>query len=98
MKFNVNQQELQQAQQMQIMLQQNPQNPALIAQANALTSKINARKAKLIAEMTKDYMEEEQKVLNEFGGDPLVKLKSRELDIKARADEANELTMRVELV
>ena len=82
------QQELQQAQQMQMMLQQNPQNPQLIAQANALTTKINARKAKLIAEMTKDYMEEEQKVLNEFGGDPLVKLKSRELDIKARADEA----------
>ena len=82
------QQELQQAQQMQIMLQQNPQNPQLIAQANALTTKINARKAQLIAEMTKDYMEEEQKVLNEFGGDPLVKLKSRELDIKARADEA----------
>ena len=82
------QQELQQAQQMQMMLQQNPQNPQLIAQANALTTKINARKAQLIAEMTKDYMEEEQKVLNEFGGDPLVKLKSRELDIKARADEA----------
>jgi len=82
------QQELQQAQQMQMMLQQNPQNPALIAQANALTSKINARKAKLIAEMTKEYMEEEQKILTEFGGDPLLKLKSRELDIKARADEA----------
>ena len=82
------QQELQQAQQMQMMLQQNPQNPQLIAEANALTSKINARKAKLIAEMTKDYMAEEQKILTEFGGDPLLKLKSRELDIKARADEA----------
>ena len=82
------QQELQQAQQMQMMLQQNPQNPELIAQANALTSKINARKAKLIAEMTRDYMAEEQKILTEFGGDPLLKLKSRELDIKARADEA----------
>ena len=82
------QQELQQAQQMQMMLQQNPQNPELIAQANMLTSKINARKAKLIAEMTKEYMDEEQKILSEFGGDPLIKLKSRELDIKARADEA----------
>ena len=38
--------------------------------------------------MTKDYMDEEQKILTEFGGDPLLKLKSRELDIKARADEA----------
>ena len=82
------QQELQQAQQMQMMLQQNPQNPQLIAQANALTTKINARKAQLIADMTKDYMAEEQKILTEFGGDPLLKLKSRELDIKARADEA----------
>ena len=82
------QQELQQAQQMQQMLQMNPQNPELIAQANALTSKINARKAKLIAEMTREYMAEEQKILTEFGGDPLLKLKSRELDIKARADEA----------
>ena len=82
------QQELQQAQQMQMMLQQNPQNPQLIAEANALTSKINARKAKLIAEMTKEYMDEEQKILSEFGGDPLIKLKSRELDIRARADEA----------
>ena len=44
------QQELQQAQQMQMMLQQNPQNPQLIAQANALTTKINARKAQLIAD------------------------------------------------
>ena len=58
------QQELQQAQQMQMMLQQNPQNPQLIAQANALTTKINARKAQLIADMTKDYMAEEQKNLD----------------------------------
>ena len=80
--------ELQQAQQMQQMLQQQPQNQQLIQQANLLSQKINARKAVLIAEMTKDYMDEEQKILTEFGGDPLLKLKSRELDIKARADEA----------
>ena len=82
------QQELMQAQQMQQMLQMNPNNQELINQANALTTKINARKAILIAEMTKDYMMEEQKILTEYGGDPLLKLKSRELDIKARADEA----------
>ncbi len=80
--------ELIQAQQMQQMLQQQPQNQQLIQQANLLSQKINARKAVLIAEMTKDYMDEEQKILTEFGGDPLLKLKSRELDIKARADEA----------
>jgi hypothetical protein len=82
------QQELMQAQQMQQMLQANPNNQDLINQANMLTNKINARKAILIAEMTKDYMMEEQKILTEYGGDPLLKLKSRELDIKARADEA----------
>ena len=82
------QQELMQAQQMQQMLQANPNNQELINQANMLTNKINARKAILIAEMTKDYMMEEQKILTEYGGDPLLKLKSRELDIKARADEA----------
>ena len=82
------QQELMQAQQMQQMLQANPNNQELINQANILTNKINARKAILIAEMTKDYMMEEQKILTEYGGDPLLKLKSRELDIKARADEA----------
>jgi hypothetical protein len=82
------QEELMQAQQMQQMLQANPNNQELINQANMLTNKINARKAILIAEMTKDYMMEEQKILTEYGGDPLLKLKSRELDIKARADEA----------
>jgi len=82
------QEELQQAQQMQQMLQQQPQNQQLVQQVTQLTNKINARKAVLIAEMTKDYMAEEEKVLNEFGGDPLVKLKNRELDIKARQNEA----------
>jgi len=49
---------------------------------------MNGRKAVLIAEMTKDYMDEEQKMLTEFGGDPLLKLKSRELDLKARQNQA----------
>ena len=69
--------ELLQAQQMQMMLKMNPQNPELVAQAQALTIKINARKAQLIAEMTKDYMDEEQKIMGEYSGDPLIKLKAR---------------------
>ena len=80
-------QELMQAQQMQMMLQQNPQNPQLIAQAQALTNKINARKAQLIAEMTKEYMDEEQKIMGEFSGDPLIKLKAREVDLRAKENE-----------
>ena len=79
--------ELQQAQQLQKMLQQNPQNPQLIAQAQALTNKINARKAQLIAEMTKEYMDEEQKIMGEFSGDPLIKLKAREVDLRAKENE-----------
>ena len=49
--------------------------------------KINARKAKLIAEMTKDYMDEEQKIMGEFSGDPLIKLKAREVDLRAKENE-----------
>ena len=79
--------ELMQAQQIQQILQMNPQNPQLIAQAQALTMKINARKAKLIAEMTKDYMDEEQKIMGEFSGDPLIKLKAREVDLRAKENE-----------
>ena len=80
--------ELIQARQMQMQLQQNPNNQQLVQQANQLTQNMNARKAVLIAELTKDYMDEEQKVISEFGGDPLIKLKTRELDLKARQNQA----------
>ena len=73
---------------MQQMLQQQPQNQQLVQQATELTNKINSRKAILISEMVKDYMMEEEKIISELGGDPLLKLKSRELDIKARQNEA----------
>ena len=79
--------ELLQAQQMQMMLKMNPQNQELVAQAQALTIKINAREAQLIAEMTKDYMEEEQKIMGEYSGDPLIKLKAREVDLRAKENE-----------
>jgi len=80
--------ELMQAQQIQMALKQNPNNPQMVQEAQRLAQVMNARKAVLIAELTKDYMDEEQKVINEFGGDPLIKLKSRELDLKARQNEA----------
>jgi hypothetical protein len=81
--------ELMQAQRMQMMLQQQPQNQQLINQANQLMSTINSRKAVLISEMMKEYMTEEQKVISEFSGDPLIRLKARELDLKARQNEAD---------
>jgi len=82
--------ELVQAQKMQMLLQQQPQNQQLINQANQLMSLINSRKAVLISEMMKDYMKEEQKIISEFTGDPLLRLKSRELDLKARQDQAKQ--------
>jgi len=52
-----------------------------------LTSMMESRKAVLIAEMTMDYAKEEDKISSEVGGDPLLKLKSRELHIKAKNDQ-----------
>ena len=68
-------------------MQQNPQAMKMQQRAKQLTSMMEARKAVLIAEMTMDYAKEEDKISSEVGGDPLLKLKSRELDLKARADQ-----------
>ena len=68
-------------------MQQNPQAMQMQQRVKQLTSMMEARKAILIAEMTADYAKEEDKISSEVGGDPLLKLKSRELDIKAKADQ-----------
>jgi hypothetical protein len=68
-------------------MQQNPQAMQMQQRTQQLTSIMEARKAVLIAEMTMDYAKEEDKISSEVGGDPLLKLKSRELDLKARADQ-----------
>ena len=87
-------QELQMIQQQLAPLMQNPQmmqqNPMAMQsqqRIKQITDAIEARKAVLIAEMTIDYAKEEDKISSEVGGDPLLKLKSRELDLKARADQ-----------
>jgi hypothetical protein len=69
------------------MMQQNPMAMQGQQRIQQITSAIEARKAVLIAEMTMDYAKEEDKISSEVGGDPLLKLKSRELDLKARADQ-----------
>jgi len=69
------------------MMQQNPQAMQAQQRIKQITESIEARKAVLIAEMTLDYAKEEDKISSEVGGDPLLKLKSRELDLKARADQ-----------
>ena len=69
------------------MMQQNPQAMQGMQRIQQITSQIESRKAQLIAEMMADYAKEEDKISSEVGGDPLLKLKSRELDLKAKADQ-----------
>ena len=65
------------------MMQQNPQAMQSQQRVKQITDMIESRKAVLIAEMTLDYAKEEDKISSEVGGDPLLKLKSRELDLKS---------------
>ena len=81
------QQQLQPMMQNPQMMQQNPQAMQMTQRVQQITSQIESRKAKLIAEMMIDYAKEEDKISSEVGGDPLLKLKSRELDIKAKNDQ-----------
>ena len=48
---------------------------------------LESRKAKLIAEMTEEFKQEENKIMGAFGNDPVAKLKSRELDLRAMDNE-----------
>ena len=73
--------ELVQLQQMQTMVQQNPQ---LQQQLMMLQQKIEARKAVLIAEMMEEFMQEEKKITSQFDNDPIAKLRARELDLRAQ--------------
>ena len=87
-------QELQQLTQQLGPMMQNPQammqNPMMMQsqqRIQKITSDIEARKAKLIAEMTEDYAKEEEKIMGEYGGDPLLRLKGRELDLRAQENQ-----------
>ena len=53
-------------------------------QLQALTNQVEARKSVLIAEMTEEFMKEEKKITSQFDSDPLLKLKSREVDLRAQ--------------
>src|SRR6056300_134029 len=87
-------------QQMQQMGAQNPamaqgmmQNPQMMQQqqrVQQITNAIEARKAQLVAEMQEDYAKEEEKITGEFAGDPLLKIKSREVDLKAMENQRKE--------
>ena len=76
-----------QLQQMIMMQQQAVNNPQMQAQLQALTNQVEARKSVLIAEMTEEFMKEEKKITSQFDNDPLLKLKSREVDLRAMENE-----------
>ena len=63
------------------------QNPQVQQQFQQISQKIEARKAILIAEMTEDFMKEEKAITTQFDHDPLLKLKEREVDLKAMETE-----------
>ena len=62
-------------------LQANPalaqQDPNVQQQILALTLAMESRKAKLIAEMTEEFKNEENRIMGQFGNDPVAKLKAR---------------------
>ena len=94
-----------QIKEMQMMQQQAANNPQVQGQMQQMQIQVEARKAVLIAEMTEDFMKEEQKITSQLDSDPLLKLKSREVDLRAmenqrkkEADEAKEELDRAKLV
>jgi len=65
-------------------------NPQAQMQLQQISQKIEARKAILIAEMTEEFMKEEKSITSQFDHDPLLKLKSREVDLKAMENQRKE--------
>ncbi len=78
---------VQQNPQMAQQIQQNPQVQMMQKQIQDIKNKIESRKAKLIAEITAEYLEEEKKVLDQMGNDPLIKLKADEVQLKAKKEQ-----------
>ena len=76
-----------QMQEMMLMQQQAAMNPMVQQQLQMMTNQVEARKSVLIAEMTEEFMKEEKKITSQFDNDPLLKLKSREVDLRAMENE-----------
>ena len=72
---------------LQEMSQQAQQDPMMQKQLQQLSLEMESRKAVLISEMMGDFMEEEKKITSQFDSDPLLKLKAREVDLKAMENE-----------
>ena len=76
-----------QLEQLAVLRQTAPVDPQASQQLNSVVQNIEARKAVLIAEMTEDFMKEEKKITSQFDSDPLLKLKAREVDLRAMENE-----------
>ena len=89
-------QELLEVQQLQ---QAAMQDPMIANQVKMTLEKIESRKSQLIAEMTAEFAKEENKITSQFDSDPLLKLKSREVDLRAMENErkAKEAEERINL-
>ena len=86
--------EIKKIQQMQQMANQNPQMAQQIQpQIVQMTQQIEARKAVLIAEFMEEFMKEEKTITSQFDHDPLLKIKSREVDLKAMDTERKQQEM-----
>jgi hypothetical protein len=77
-------------QQMGPIAQQNQQFMQLQRQIEGTKVAMEARKSQLIAEFTTDYVKAEKEVLNQIENDPVLKLKDRDLDLKAREEQRKE--------
>jgi hypothetical protein len=73
--------------QMMQMQQMAAMDPQIQQQLQMLNNQVEARKAVLIAEMTEEFMKEETKITSQMDSDPLLKLKSREVDLRAMENE-----------
>ena len=76
--------ELRQAQMLQVQAQQ---DPMAVQQLQKISQDVEARKSVLIAEMTTDFAKEEKEITSQFDSDPLLKLKSREVDLRAMENQ-----------
>ena len=81
---------MQQAGPNQQQMQQNPQVMQLQQQMQSMQTSMEARKSQLIAEFMAEYAEAEREVLNQIENDPLLKLKDREIDLRAKEESRKE--------
>jgi hypothetical protein len=81
---------MQQAGPNQAQMQQNPQVMQLQQQMQSMQTSMEARKSQLIAEFMAEYAEAEREVLNQIENDPLLKLKDREIDLRAKEEARKE--------